>query len=34
VIARATGQRANQPGQFRVRLPVRPVPIAELAELQ
>jgi bacterioferritin-associated ferredoxin len=34
VIARALGQRADQPGQFRVRLPVRPVPLAELAELQ
>ena len=34
VIARALGQTADQPGQFRVRLPVRPVPVAELATLQ
>jgi NAD(P)H-nitrite reductase large subunit len=34
VIARALGQTADQPGQFRVRLPVRPVPVAELARLQ
>jgi bacterioferritin-associated ferredoxin len=34
VIARALGQTADQPGQFRVRLPVRPVPLAELARLQ
>ena len=34
VIARSLHQRADQPGQFRVRLPVRPVPIAELARLQ
>jgi NADPH-dependent 2,4-dienoyl-CoA reductase/sulfur reductase-like enzyme len=34
VIARTLHQRADQPGQFRVRLPVRPVPLAELARLQ
>lgn len=34
VIARELGQSADRPGQFRVRLPVRPVPLAELAELQ
>ena len=34
VIARALGQTADQPGQFRVRLPVRPVTVAELAGLQ
>ena len=34
VIARALGQGADRSGQFRVRLPVRPVPLAELAELQ
>jgi NADPH-dependent 2,4-dienoyl-CoA reductase/sulfur reductase-like enzyme len=34
VIARALHQSADQPGQFRVRLPVRPVPLAELAGLQ
>ncbi len=34
VIARALGQTADQPGQFRARLPVRPVPLAELAGLQ
>lgn len=34
VIARALGQTADQPGQFRVRMPVRPVPLAELAALQ
>jgi NADPH-dependent 2,4-dienoyl-CoA reductase/sulfur reductase-like enzyme len=34
VIARALGQSADQPGQFRVRIPVRPVPLAALAELQ
>jgi NADPH-dependent 2,4-dienoyl-CoA reductase/sulfur reductase-like enzyme len=34
VIARALGQTPDLPGQFRVRLPVRPLPLAELAELQ
>ena len=34
VIARMLHQSADQPGQFRVRLPVRPVPLAELAALQ
>jgi bacterioferritin-associated ferredoxin len=34
VIARALGQTADVPGQFRIRLPVRPIPLAELAELQ
>jgi bacterioferritin-associated ferredoxin len=34
VIARALGQPPDAPGQFRVRLPVRPVPLAELAALQ
>jgi NADPH-dependent 2,4-dienoyl-CoA reductase/sulfur reductase-like enzyme len=33
VIARLLHQRADEPGQFRVRLPVRPVPVAELAGL-
>lgn len=34
VIARKLGQTADVPGQFRIRLPVRPIPLAELAELQ
>jgi NAD(P)H-nitrite reductase large subunit len=34
VIARSLHQRADQPGQLRVRLPIRPVPLAELARLQ
>jgi NADPH-dependent 2,4-dienoyl-CoA reductase/sulfur reductase-like enzyme len=34
VIARTLHQRSDQPGQFRVRLPVRPVPLVELARLQ
>jgi NADPH-dependent 2,4-dienoyl-CoA reductase/sulfur reductase-like enzyme len=34
VIARALHQSADQPGQFRVRLPLRPIPLAELASLQ
>lgn len=34
VIARALNQTADQPGQFRIRLPVRPVPLAELADLR
>ncbi len=34
VIARTLRQSPDQPGQFRVRLPVRPVPVAELARLQ
>jgi thioredoxin reductase len=34
VIARALQQTADKPGQFRVRMPVRPLPLAALAELQ
>ena len=34
VIARALNQTADQPGQFRIRLPVRPMPLAELADLE
>lgn len=34
VIARERGQTADQSGQFRIRLPVRPVSLAELAALQ
>jgi NAD(P)H-nitrite reductase large subunit len=34
VIARMLHQSADLPGQFRVRLPVRPVTVAELAGLQ
>ncbi len=34
VIARALGQSVEQVGQFRVRLPVRPLPLAELANLK
>jgi NADPH-dependent 2,4-dienoyl-CoA reductase/sulfur reductase-like enzyme len=34
VIARTLGQSPDQPGQFRVRLPVRPVPLSDLAALR
>jgi NADPH-dependent 2,4-dienoyl-CoA reductase/sulfur reductase-like enzyme len=34
VIARALGQGADRVGQFRVRLPVHPLPLAELAGLR
>ncbi|HTC10781.1 MAG TPA: NAD(P)/FAD-dependent oxidoreductase [Acetobacteraceae bacterium] len=34
VIARKLGQTPDVPGQFRIRLPVRPISLAELAELQ
>ena len=34
VIARKLGQTPDEPGQFRIRLPVRPIPLAELAELR